>query len=150
MKFTGKAITVLGEHVNLDTATGWYLGMDALPPAQLAAKFLAAYDPKIPGIVQKNDILVGGRNFGNGKIHASFFIGMKVLGINCIVAESFSTYLIDQSMINGINLLECPGILKAVEMGDEIEVDLETALIINRTKKIRQLQGQNYRRSWLM
>lgn len=110
MKFTGKAITVLGEHVNLDTATGWYLGMDALPPAQLAAKFLAAYDPKIPGIVQKNDILVGGRNFGNGKIHASFFIGMKVLGINCIVAESFSTYLIDQSMINGINLLECPGI----------------------------------------
>lgn len=131
--FRGNALVVPGEHINIDTAMEWYLGMDVLPPAELAKKLMWKINPLIPQIAKKDDILVGGRDFGYGKVHSAFFLAMSAIGIRCIVADTFSTQLYKQSMLSGFFLLECPNILQVVKMGDEIEVDLETALVINHS-----------------
>jgi 3-isopropylmalate/(R)-2-methylmalate dehydratase small subunit len=137
----GNAITISGEHLNADTAMGWYVGMDTLPAAEIASKFMSGIDPHIAQNVKKGDILVCGRNFGYGKAHDAFFTAMKFLGIECIVAESFSTQLI-QSAIGSYGgagkapfLVECPNLLKNVAMGDFIEVDCESATVKNETQK---------------
>lgn len=132
--FRGHAITIPGSNVNADTAMGWYLGMDALPPQEIAAKFMSGIDPSIAGKVAQGDILVCGENFGYGKVHASFFTAMKALGIKCIVAESFSTQMVQTALNMGVYLVEVPGILDTVDFGDEIEVDVEKATVIDRTK----------------
>ncbi len=130
----GNAICISGNHMNADTAMGWYLGMDALPPEQIAAKFMSGIDTEISKQAQKGDILVCGRNFGYGKVHQSLYTAMTAIGIRCIVAESFSTQLV-QSAFNGSTLLvEVPDILQHVNMGDALEVDIITATVKNLTQ----------------
>jgi 3-isopropylmalate/(R)-2-methylmalate dehydratase small subunit len=142
-KFKGNVILIQGEHVNVDTAMGWYLGMDALPPAEIATKFMAGNNPDIPKIVKQGDILVCGKDFGYGKVHGALFSAMKVLGITCIVAESFATQLIQTALMFGSYLVEAPGILQNVGMGDEIEVDVESAEVINITKN-KTIEGKKF------
>lgn len=130
----GNAIRIQGNHMNADTAMGWYLGMDALPPEQIAVKFMSGIDSEIAKQAKKGDILVCGRNFGYGKVHQSLYTAMNAIGIRCIVAESFSTQLV-QSAFNGNTLLvEVPDILQHVDMGDELEIDIITATVKNLTQ----------------
>ena len=132
----GNAITIPGEHLNADTAMGWYLGMDAQPPEEIASKFMSGIDAEIAKTAQAGDILVCGRNFGYGKVHQAFFTAMQVLDIKCIVAESFSTQLVQSAMNGGTYLVECPGVLHKVKKGDVLEVDVETATVANLTQNI--------------
>jgi len=141
----GNAITIRGVHVNADVAMGWYLGMDGLPPQELAAKFMAGIDPDIPGRTRAGDILVCGRNFGFGKVHSSLWTAMKTIGISCIVAESFATPIIQYGIAQGIRLVECAKILDRVSMGDAIEVDVAKAVVWNRSSG-RVLLGQDFPR----
>lgn len=141
--FSGHAITIPGSNVNADMAMGWYLGMDALQPQEIAAKFMSGVDPDIARKVARGDILVCGRNFGYGKVHTSLFTAMKVLGMKCIVAESFSTQMVQTALNMGVYLVEVPSILDAVDFGDEIEVDVEKAAVVNRTKGVT-IQGKPF------
>ena len=133
IRFKGNAIVIPGEHLNVDTAMEWYLGMDGLPPEEIASKFMWKVDPSIPEIAKKDDILACGIDFGYGKVHASFFIAMKYIGIKCIVAESLSSQMMKWGLMNGLCLVECPDILQFVKAGDEIEVDIETSVVTNHT-----------------
>jgi 3-isopropylmalate/(R)-2-methylmalate dehydratase small subunit len=139
----GNAVVITGEHINVDTAMGWYLGMDTLPPEELALKFMVNINPEIPKIVKQGDILVCGRNFGFGKAHQSLFYAMGHLGIKCIVAHSFSTQMLQTALVFGINMVECPDILNNVSMCDEIEVDVENAVIKNITKN-KMIEGKKF------
>lgn len=133
-QFTGHAIVVHGEHRNLDTAMGWYVGMDNLAVEVIAGKFLTGVDPTIATTAKAGDILVGGQNFGFGKVHFAFWTAMRHIGIKCVVAESFSTQLIQTGMSHAdVYFVECPDVLTHVRMGDELVVHLETAVVHNRT-----------------
>ena len=100
--YKGNALVAAGANVNADTAMGWYIGMDALPPKEIAAKFMQAVDPAIIGLAKAGDILVCGKNFGYGKVHSSFLTAVKTIGISCIVAESLSTQMFNQLKSEGI------------------------------------------------
>lgn len=130
----GHAITIPGTNLNADTAMGWYLGMDGLPPEEIASQFMAGIDPEIAKLTKNGDILVCGKNFGYGKVHQALYTAMRVLDLKCIVAESFSTQLIQSAMNGNVFLVEIPDILNSVKMGDEIEVDVETATLTNLTQ----------------
>ncbi len=135
MQFRGSAIVIPGEHTNADTAMGWYLGFDRLPPEEIAARFMSGIDPDIAKNAKTGDILVGGENFGFGKVHGSFFTALRTIGIQCIVAQSFSTQMVQTAlMYPNTFLVESPSILSGVNMGDEIEVDLESAQTRNLTR----------------
>lgn len=133
MAVTGKAIKIEGAHVNADTAMGWYLGMDALPKEEIAAKFLSGVDPDIAANVSPGDMLVCGKDFGYGKVHTSIFTAMEVLQVSCIVAESFATQMVQTGLMFGATLVEVPGISEKVSMGDELEVDIANAVVKNLT-----------------
>jgi 3-isopropylmalate/(R)-2-methylmalate dehydratase small subunit len=145
----GSAIVINGVHINVDTAMGWYVGMDSLPQEEIASQFMSGVDPKIAAIVKKGDILVGGRNFGYGKAHGAFFTALGFLGIRCIVAESFSTQIIQSGLGSyggpgqDLFFVECPAILEKVTTGDVLEVDAPRAIVQNKTKNIT-VQGKPF------
>jgi len=143
MKFKGTAIVIQGDHVNLDRAMSWYSGMESLPSKEIATKFMVNISPDIPKRAKKNDIVVGGNDFGCGKGHFSFWIAIKEIGIKCIVAESCSTQMLQNGVTYQAYLVEVPGILAAVEMGDEIEVDIESAEVKNITRNT-VIKGQPF------
>lgn len=130
---TGKAIRIEGSHINADTAMGWYLGMDALPKEEIAKKFMSGVSEEIAANVSAGDMLVCGRDFGYGKVHQALFTAMTELKISCIVAESFATQMVQTGLMFGATLVEVPGIMDKVSMGDELEVDSQTATVKNLT-----------------
>ena len=90
---------------------------------ELARLAMADRDPHFAAGVQRGDLLVGGRNFGYGHPHYPAMRAMRHLGIAGVVAESFSPGFFRGEVAMGFPLVTSPGIVTAVQRGDEIEVD---------------------------
>lgn len=96
---------------------------------ELAALAMADRDPGFAATVQRGDLLVGARNFGYGHPHYPAMRAMRHLGIAGVVAESFSPGFFRGEVAMGFPLITCPGILAAVQRGDEIEVDWAAGVV---------------------
>ncbi len=88
-------------------------------------------DPEFKNKVAPGDILVAGKFFGMGASdeHAPRFL--KQAGIAAIGAESISN-IYQRTLVNiGLPAMECPGISRLVEEGDEIEIDFTSGKVPN-------------------
>lgn len=90
---------------------------------ELAALAMADRAPGFAASVERGDLLVGGRNFGYGHPHYPAMRAMRHLGIAGVIAESFSPGFFRGEISMGFPLVTCPGIVAAVQRGDEVEVD---------------------------
>jgi 3-isopropylmalate/(R)-2-methylmalate dehydratase small subunit len=97
--------------------------------AELAKLAMADRAPGFAATVQKGDVLVGGRNFGYGHPHYPAMKAMRHLGIAGVIAESFSPGFFRGEIAMGFPLASCPGIVAAVQRGDEVEVDWAAAQV---------------------
>lgn len=126
----------------------WKFGNDINTDEIIPAKYLVSVDPKelgancmegiMPGFSKKvsaEDIIVAGKNFGCGSSREHAPIAIKGCGISCVVAESFARIFYRNSINIGLPIFECAEAAKAIEEGDEVEVDASTGLIRNLTKK---------------
>ncbi|MFQ5524417.1 MAG: 3-isopropylmalate dehydratase [Acidimicrobiia bacterium] len=92
---------------------------------------LESVNPDFARRVQEGDILVAGRNFGCGSSRETAPENLKVLGVACVVAESFSRLFMRNAVAVGLPVLVCPGVHRAISDGNEIEVDLATGELTN-------------------
>ena len=90
---------------------------------ELAALAMADRSHGFAASVQRGDLLVGGRNFGYGHPHYPAMRAMRHIGIAGVIAESFSPGFFRGEISMGFPLITCPGIVAAVQRGDEVEVD---------------------------
>ncbi|MBM3138865.1 MAG: 3-isopropylmalate dehydratase [Chloroflexi bacterium] len=107
----------------------------------------AAIMPNRPGWaaseVRPGDIIVADTNFGCGSSRPAPRILREELGVAAVVAESFSR-LFQRNAVNiGFPVLICPGIVAAVEEGDEIEVNVDTGVVRNLTRGT-EIRGEAY------
>jgi len=127
--------------------TAWKFGhdvdTDVIIPArylnQSAPEFLAAHcmedaDPSFAKEVKSGDILVGGKNFGCGSSREHAPLAIKASGVKAVIAESFARIFYRNALNIGLPILECPEAVGGIEAGDDVEVDLTTGVIENRTK----------------
>jgi 3-isopropylmalate/(R)-2-methylmalate dehydratase small subunit len=94
-------------------------------------------DGIIPGFskgISKGDIIVAGKNFGCGSSREHAPISIKGCGISCVIAEDFARIFYRNSINIGLPIFECAEASKAIEEGDEVEVDASTGLIRNLTR----------------
>jgi 3-isopropylmalate dehydratase small subunit len=94
---------------------------------------LEGLDPSFSSRVKPGDIIVAGKNFGCGSSREQAALAIKWAGVAAVVAESFARIFFRNAINNGLPLVECKGISKAVEEGEVIEVDLDSGEV--RTKK---------------
>ena len=120
MKVTGRVWKLARDDINTDQIRRSIYAN--LPLAEQAKHCLEIIDPTFASKVQRGDILVSGRNFGAGSSRPAHATLME-LGLAGIVAESFSRIFFRNSISGGLLVTPCPGILDAVETGEEIEVD---------------------------
>ncbi|MBD3192402.1 MAG: 3-isopropylmalate dehydratase [Candidatus Heimdallarchaeota archaeon] len=95
---------------------------------------------------QKGDILVVGANFGAGSSRQQAVDCFSALGVQAIVAESFGAIYKRNAINAGMPILSAAIASDSsfVETGDIIEINLETGLIINKTKNIeRKTKGMS-------
>ena len=109
---------------------------------ELAALAMADRVPGFAASVQRGDLLVGGRNFGYGHPHYPAMRAMRHLGIAGVIAESFSPGFFRGEISMGFPLITCPGIVAAVQRGDEVEVDWDAERVrLLRTDQSLPLQA---------
>lgn len=103
---------------------------------ELAKLAMSGQDPNFAAVVQRGDLLIGGRNFGYGHPHYPPLRAMRHLGIAGVIAESFSPGFWRGEISMGFPLVPTPGILKIVQRWDEVEVDWAGGKVVNHTRDI--------------
>jgi 3-isopropylmalate/(R)-2-methylmalate dehydratase small subunit len=138
MKVKGKVLK-FGNNIDTDVILpGKWLSLIDLQ--ELAKHAMEGLDPSFPQKAKKGVVVVGGKNFGCGSSREQAPLALKYAGVQCVLAESFARIFFRNSINIGLPVIECHGILAAVNNDDEVAVDLEAGKITNLTKN-QKLQG---------
>ena len=91
----------------------------------------------------KGDLIVANNNFGCGSSREHAPLAIKCAGVSCVIAETFARIFYRNAINIGLPIIECPEAAKAIENGDEVEVDFDSGVITNKTKG-ETYQGQSF------
>jgi 3-isopropylmalate/(R)-2-methylmalate dehydratase small subunit len=122
-----------GHNVDTDVMVpGRYISL-ALP--ELAAHCLEVLDPDFARAVRPGDVIVAGRNFGCGSSREHAPQALKILGVGCVIAESFARIFFRNAIATGLPVQPAGGlgVWEATSPGDVLAADLATGEIRNRT-----------------
>ena len=108
--------------------------LNSSDPAELAKNCMEDIDPEFTKRVQKGDIIVANKNFGCGSSREHAPIAIKAAGISCVIAETFARIFYRNSINIGLPIIECPEAAKAIEAGDQVEIDFDTGIIYDITR----------------
>ena len=84
--------------------------------------------------MKEGDVIVALKNFGCGTSREHAPIAIKAAGISCVIAKSYARIFYRNSFNIGLPILECDEAAEKIQAGDEISVDFESGIIINKTK----------------
>src|SRR5512136_380721 len=113
-----------GDGVNTDVIfTGKYT-YTLREPAEIAAHALEDLDANFAAQARPGDIIVAGRNWGNGSSREQAVTCLKYKGIAAIVAKSFARIYFRNGFNQGLLLITCPAAVEAARSGDTLAIDL--------------------------
>ena len=131
MRFSGNAHKY-GRDVDTDVIIpARYLNTSV--PEELAKHCMEDLDSEFVGKVEFGDILVAEENFGCGSSREHAPISIKAAGISVVIAKSFARIFYRNSINTGLPIMEAPEAVDGISDGDEIEVDADAGVIVNRT-----------------
>lgn len=117
--------------------------LNSSDPAELAAHCMEDIDKTFIEKVHKGDIIVAEKNFGCGSSREHAPIAIKAAGVSCVIAETFARIFYRNAINIGLPIVECPEAAAAIEEGDTVEVDFDSGIITDVTKKTTY-QGQAF------
>ncbi len=139
MIFRGVAF-VFGDNVNTDVILpARYLHTS--DPTELAAHCMEDLDPSFIKEVRTGDMILGGENFGCGSSREHAPVAIKAAGVSVVIAKSFARIFYRNAFNVGLPILECASAVEGTNTRDLLEINLDTGLIRNQTKK-REFQAK--------
>jgi 3-isopropylmalate/(R)-2-methylmalate dehydratase small subunit len=115
-------VHVLGDGIDTDgMIAGRYLSLS--DPYEMAKHIFEESDPGFVKRIQRGDVLVAGKNFGNGSGREHAPLGLKALGIGCIVATSFARTFFRMAIDLGLQTVTCPEAVTVAKTGDFARID---------------------------
>jgi 3-isopropylmalate/(R)-2-methylmalate dehydratase small subunit len=118
-----------GDAVNTDVIFPGKYTYTLREPGDIAAHALEDLDPNFTKDARPGDIIVGGRNWGNGSSREQAVTCLKYRGIAAVVAKSFARIYFRNGINQGLLLITCPEAVDAAQMGDMLEIDLPNSVI---------------------
>jgi len=118
-----------GDGVNTDVIFPGKYTYSLKEPSEIAAHALEDLDPKFAADARPGDVIVAGRNWGNGSSREQAVTALKYKGIAAVVAKSFARIYFRNGINQGLLLITCPEAVDAAQVGDAIEIDLEHNII---------------------
>lgn len=141
MKVTGRVFKY-GDNVDTDVIIpARYLNTS--DHKELAAHCMEDIDKDFVKNVKKGDFIVANKNFGCGSSREHAPIAIKASGVSCVIASTFARIFYRNAINIGLPILECDEAVKAINDGDQLEVDFSTGVIKNLTKN-ESYQGEAF------
>ena len=109
--------------------------LNSSDPAELAQHCMEDIDKDFIKNVKKGDIIVADKNFGCGSSREHAPIAIKAAGVSCVIADTFARIFYRNAINIGLPIIECPEAAAGIGAGDEVEVDFDSGVITNLTKK---------------
>lgn len=122
-----------GENLNTDEIIPGRYNI-TIDPLELAKNVFCEIKPDYAKNVKPGDVVVGGQNFGCGSSREHAPIAIKGSQAVCVIAPSFARIFFRNAINIGLPILECPEASADIEEGDDIQVDLASGRIFNRTR----------------
>jgi 3-isopropylmalate/(R)-2-methylmalate dehydratase small subunit len=91
-------------------------------------------DPDFPKKMAPGGFLVAGKDFGCGSSREQAPVALKAAGVQAVLAEEFARIFYRNALNICLPVIECPGAVKAFDLGDELSVNLSTGMIHDITK----------------
>ena len=110
---------------------------------ELAKHCMEDIDKEFAAKVQNGDIIVARKNFGCGSSREHAPLAIKCSGISCVIADTFARIFYRNAINIGLPIIECKEAAESIEAGDEVEVDFDTGVIVNKTKN-QSFQGEAF------
>ena len=110
---------------------------------ELAKHCMEDIDKEFANKVQNGDIIVARKNFGCGSSREHAPLAIKCSGISCVIADTFARIFYRNAINKGLPIIECKEAAESIEEGDEVEVDFDTGVIVNKTKN-QSFQGEAF------
>ena len=131
-----------GENVDTDVIIpARYL--NATTGEELAKHCMEDIDKEFVNKVQKGDIIVARKNFGCGSSREHAPLSIKASGVSVVIADTFARIFYRNAINIGLPIIECKEAAESIEAGDEVEVDFDTGVIVNKTKN-QSFQGEAF------
>lgn len=112
-------------------------------PKELASHCMEDIDLDFTKNVQDGDIIVANKNFGCGSSREHAPIAIKESGVSCVIAATFARIFYRNAINIGLPIIECEEAVKAIDAGNELEVNFSTGVIKNLTKN-EEYQGEGF------
>ena len=122
-----------GENLNTDEIIPARYNITIID-TELAKNVFCEIKPEYARSVQPGDVVVGGMNFGCGSSREHAPIAIRGSRARCVIAASFARIFFRNAINIGLPILECPSAAEDIDEGDEVEVELDSGRIHNRTK----------------
>ena len=101
---------------------------------ELAKYCMIDIDADFVNNVKEGDIIVATKNFGCGSSREHAPLAIKCAGVSCVIASTFARIFYRNAINIGLPIIECPEAAKAIEAGDEVEVNFDSGEIKDLTK----------------
>jgi 3-isopropylmalate/(R)-2-methylmalate dehydratase small subunit len=118
-----------GDGVNTDVIFPGKYTYTVSDPAEMARYALEDLDPSFAANVRPGDVIVAGKNWGNGSSREQAATCLAQAGVGAVIAISFGRIWYRNAINSGLLALTCPAAVAALKHGDQVEVDLEAGLI---------------------
>lgn len=107
--------------------------LNSSDPKELATHCMEDIDKEFVNRVKPGDIIVASKNFGCGSSREHAPIAIKANGVSCVIAETFARIFYRNAINIGLPIMECPEAAKAINAGDEVEINFDTGEIKDNT-----------------
>lgn len=142
MKAAHGSVFKYGDNVDTDVIIpARYL--NSSDPKELATHCMEDIDKDFVKNVHVGDIIVANKNFGCGSSREHAPISIKAAGVSCVIAETFARIFYRNAINIGLPIIECKEASENIEAGDEVEIDFDSGVIVNKTKN-QSYQGQAF------
>jgi 3-isopropylmalate/(R)-2-methylmalate dehydratase small subunit len=101
--------------------------------AQLARHCLCEVRPDFAEQVQEGDVIVAGHNFGCGSSREHAPAAILGSNVKVVIARSFARIFYRNAVNIGLPIMICDEAAQGCEDGQQIDVNLESGVIQNRT-----------------
>ena len=114
-----------GDDVNTDVIFPGKYTYTVSNPKEMPAHALEDLDPRFASEVRPGDIIVAGKNWGNGSSREQAVTCLKEAGLAAIVAISFARIYARNCINSALPALPCPQAVAAIQDGEVIEIDMD-------------------------
>ncbi len=120
-------VWVYGDNVNTDVIFPGKYTYTLKAKEEIASKALEDLDPTFAASVLPGDVIIAGRNWGNGSSREQAVTALKFCGVRAIIAESFGGIYLRNCINQGILPIVCAGVREVIRTGETVEIDIEQA-----------------------